>query len=444
MSAVRILRPLLGLACLIAVAGLLAFPRKGFGERPAPSPAPPARASILSANPSPDMAPAPPSATPSSLLASPSPSATPGSALAPRLAPATLPARSVPLVGVNSHFYFLDDDQAAHRALEMYRRAGGRFLRECITWGSVEPKPGAYDWSKADRLVQLAEQHDLSLVVVITHAPRWAWKRGLPLLDLAAFERFMQAAAQRYRGRVEAWQIWNEVDNPAFWAGRMPFAARVEAYAQVLQAGSRGARKGDPGALVLLSGLAMADRIPVFEAPDKKRPAGSLRRVVGTRPLPPGEDSLSFAKALLARPGVRGSFDAASAHMLRADHERQLAPLERMLAQVAPGTPLWITETGVPSGAQAGATPEEQAHFLEHTYRWAAATGIQALFVFELVDHPAEPDNPEAYFGLLSRQIQPKPAFRAFSRLLEIREGEARRNPKAARSLDMAASRQGT
>lgn len=331
----------------------------------------------------------------------------------------------LPVVGVNGHFYFLEEQARVEEALHRYRQSGGRYLRECIPWGSVERRRGVDDWRAADRLVELAGRQGVELVVVVVGAPRWARGRQAsdPPRDLAAFEAFMHRAAARFRGRIQAWQIWNEVDCAAFWGPDLPFRERVERYSALLQAGERGVRAGSPEARVLMAGLGLQDRLPVFEAPRPGRSAAAgHRREVGSRPVPEGETSLDFVRTLLARPGLDRSLVAA-AHMLRPAHEAVLRPVMQELRRLRPGTPLWITESGVPSGARRGCTEERQAAFVEETCRQAGPLGAQALFLFELVDRPAEPDNPEAHFGLLRRDLSAKASFAAFQKVMEQRRG---------------------
>jgi hypothetical protein len=60
----------------------------------------------------------------------------------------------------------------------------------------------------------------------------------------------MTRIAERYRGRVDSWELWNEPDNRDYWLGT------PAEYAHLLETGARGVRAGNPGATVVFGGLA--------------------------------------------------------------------------------------------------------------------------------------------------------------------------------------------
>jgi hypothetical protein len=53
----------------------------------------------------------------------------------------------------------------------------------------------------------------------------------------------------RYRDRVKIWEIWNEPEQPSYWLG----APDPAGYARLLRAAYRGAKAGDPNAIVLFA-----------------------------------------------------------------------------------------------------------------------------------------------------------------------------------------------
>ena len=125
------------------------------------------------------------------------------------------------------------------------------------------------DFSITDGIVAAAAARGLPVLPVVQSAPRWAALRpakpASPPGDLAAVERLMVALVGRYGPRgtlwqerpdlprvpIRAWQIWNEPNLRDFWS-EQPFA---RSYVRVLRAASRGVRRADPGATVVLAGL---------------------------------------------------------------------------------------------------------------------------------------------------------------------------------------------
>lgn len=84
----------------------------------------------------------------------------------------------------------------------------------------INPKPGVYDFAPADELVAFAEQHNLFVVghTLVWHnqTPEWFFKtaEGKPNTPEQQLERMrshIEAVAGRYAGRVQAWDVVNEV-----------------------------------------------------------------------------------------------------------------------------------------------------------------------------------------------------------------------------------------
>ena len=141
------------------------------------------------------------------------------------------------------------------RHLELARRVGASYLRCSFTWNAIEPQPGVYDWAFEDTLVNLAEQYHIQLIPYVAYPPAWAvrdakdfWKQ--PPRDPQIYAHFISRIVSRYRGRIAAWEIWNEPDNTDYWTGSVDdFAALVKASVPRLRA-------SDPNARVVLGGLA--------------------------------------------------------------------------------------------------------------------------------------------------------------------------------------------
>jgi endo-1,4-beta-xylanase len=84
----------------------------------------------------------------------------------------------------------------------------------------VNPKPGVYDFAAADAFVDFGEKHDMFIVghTLVWHnqTPDWFFRKpdGTPVGHDALVERMRQhieTVAGRYSGRVDAWDVVNEV-----------------------------------------------------------------------------------------------------------------------------------------------------------------------------------------------------------------------------------------
>lgn len=131
-----------------------------------------------------------------------------------------------------------------------------------VTWADLEPKRGEWSFALLDRMVTDAEAHKTKVLLVLAHSPKWAsarpTERGGYGLGLAAepnnlqdWVNYVQTVAKRYKGRIEAYQIWNEPSDKSHFTGTVQnlvdltcsaFAAIQEAdpSAKVVSAGSAG------------------------------------------------------------------------------------------------------------------------------------------------------------------------------------------------------------
>lgn len=141
------------------------------------------------------------------------------------------------------------------RHLELARRAGAAYFRCAFSWNAIEKERGQYDWTFWDALVHLAEQYHVGLIPYVAYSPRWAvrderdfWKQ--PPLDPNVYGEFMYRIAARYRGRIAAWEIWNEPDNRDYWTGT------TEQFAALTRIAARRIREADPNAVLVLGGMA--------------------------------------------------------------------------------------------------------------------------------------------------------------------------------------------
>jgi endo-1,4-beta-xylanase len=86
--------------------------------------------------------------------------------------------------------------------------------------GVVNPQPGVFDWAPADAFVAFGERHGMFIVghTLVWHNQTPAWffqdKDGRPNTREAQIERMrshIQVVAGRYKGRIHAWDVVNEV-----------------------------------------------------------------------------------------------------------------------------------------------------------------------------------------------------------------------------------------
>lgn len=114
-------------------------------------------------------------------------------------------------------------------------------------------------WQKYDQIVDESEAAGLQILARLSSPPAWSRADGeargpfAPPDDLTDFTDYVAAVAERYRGRVTTFQIWNEPNIYPEW-GYQP--ADPEAYTTLLCAAYDRLKAIDPGIVVLSAPLA--------------------------------------------------------------------------------------------------------------------------------------------------------------------------------------------
>lgn len=302
-------------------------------------------------------------------------------------------------------------------------------MRIFIDWRQVEPAPGAWDFSAPDALIGAAAERGIEVMPDLNGVPAWigGGEAAAPhdARQRRGWLRFVRRAVRRYgpqgefwRGRarplpVHRWQVWNEPNFLLFWQPR-PEPRR---YARLLGETARAIHRLDRDAVIVAAGVAPVE--------------GGMQ---------PGE----FLRKMYAAPGARRSFDVAALH----PYSSSLASLTYQVRQAravmaAAGdaaTPLQISEIGVGSGPPSESSfnrgPRGQARFLSRALgllvaqrrRWR----IAEVDWFSWQDG-SQRDTHCAFCqstGLVRFNHAPKPAWRAFARLVRATQlgGERRFN----------------
>lgn len=192
--------------------------------------------------------------------APPSPTATTASPLPPPTA-APSPPTPTPLPpvvfkpgwGVQVHLFGVDVDQA----LGWARGTGVEWVKQQVEWTNVEYTPGEYDWRELDRIVDKVNGYGFKLMLGVNHAPAWTRTETVeygPPHDPAEFGRFMSQLAGRYRGRVAAYELWNEPNLRREWRGE-PLDPAL--FVALIREGAQAIRAADPAAKIISGGPAV-------------------------------------------------------------------------------------------------------------------------------------------------------------------------------------------
>lgn len=293
------------------------------------------------------------------------------------------------------------------------RASGARWVRLSIQWKNIEQAlPGVYDvwWlAHVDRAVALANAAGLNVLMLVYDAPAWASgsaARTTPR-DPADYARFLGFVADRYRGRIQAYEIWNEQNLARFWT-----SPSASAYTQLLRAAYPAVKAADPAATVVFGGLSTSD--------------------------------YGYVEAAYAA-GAKGYFDAMAVHPYtycgtgspdevrrggdgRITRDSFLGYREVRASMLARGDdrPIWITEFGWNTSTascdpaagrwQGGVSEAAQATHLARAYQlFAADAYVGPAFAYNFRNNywQGDADEPEARYGLVRTDFSPKPALEA-------------------------------
>jgi polysaccharide biosynthesis protein PslG len=301
-------------------------------------------------------------------------------------------------------------DELRARAVDQVVATGLDWIRVGVQWSGIQPRqptatdPG-YDLDGAvavlDPFVRRAHNAGLQVNVVLNSTPSWAnggkGPKALPT-DPAHYARVARWAANRYRGTVQSFEVYNEPNLP------LKLVATPAAYTRLLCAAHAGFRSGNPNALVVAGGTA-------------------------------GND-WEWYRGMYAA-GARGCFDVLATHPYQAyslppdypapDRQRWWTDTIRLVRQVMVANgdgsvPVWFTEFGWSTHdnhpgmleRQIGVTRREQAEYTVDMMRRTVENYpyVRRAAIYQIRD--AQVDNiRNDNYGLFNLDMRPKPAVTA-------------------------------
>lgn len=148
------------------------------------------------------------------------------------------------------------DAPDAASAVSSAQDLGVRWVKINILWKQYESVPGEIDFAALDAHIAPALDAGLNVLLTLSAAPLWARmteELDGPPSDYATFARFAGSIAVRYRGRIAAYEIWDQPNLRAHWNGAPLSAA---SYVELLRAAYTAIKSVDPSAVIVSAGLA--------------------------------------------------------------------------------------------------------------------------------------------------------------------------------------------
>jgi endo-1,4-beta-xylanase len=278
----------------------------------------------------------------------------------------------------------LDDDAYAKAVIDRFWSITPQ--RE-MKWRATEPQRGRFEFAAADRIVDFAEEHDLTVRghTLVWHGGTPAWVTG----DLATMREHIAGVVGHFRGRVGEWDVVNEaLAGDGQFRRNVWFKANGPGY---IPEAFRAARAADPKARLVYND---------FDAEAAYTPKGQAlyRLIKGLVDLKVPIDAVGFQTHVTAVP---------------------IPGFPTQLARVAAlGVDVELTEVDVrlPDDAPPGALVRQAAAYQRIVEACVAVPRCHSITTWGVGDGDSWVPGAFPGFGralLLDEQLRPKPAYEA-------------------------------
>lgn len=283
-----------------------------------------------------------------------------------------------------------DNEGEQTRHANLATLAGVNWVRDRITWKEMQPQRGKTTDARTtyDLAADIQAKAGLRVLQVFHYTADWATEaadgpnagKHFPR-DLRDMYNLGKAMAQRFHGKVHAWEPWNEA-NIEMFGGQT-----VDEMCSLQKAAYLGFKAGDPDVIVGWN-------------------------VYTTLPTPQHTEGLEDN-------GAYPYYDTYNIHTYEWHHD--YARLWGPARAAAGGKPLWVTEAdrGIryeTEGPWYEQTPENELHksrYIAQAYACSLSAGCTRHFQFILGNFAEEFNHTQ--FGLLRKDFTPRPAYVALA-----------------------------
>jgi hypothetical protein len=310
------------------------------------------------------------------------------------------------IYGYNAMLYHdMAEWQDRKRVLQLASESGVYWIRQHVSWKDLHKQNGDISWGELDELVADVHEAGMNLLLVVVQAPWWATPNGmngLPTREhFATFADFMGQMADRYQGKVQAYEIWNEQNlacqNGGDCSRSGGIGGRVispDHYVDMLYEAYYAIKKNDINAIVVSGATASSE----MNDPDYAISDTAFLQAMITNPrfradvigVHPGDRNNPPDTFWPDNPGPGPGWQQS-----REFYFRRIEDLRQVMVENGKGNmQMWITEfgwatTNITPGFEYGNqnTFEEQANWIVRAFekgRYEYAPWVGAMFVWNL------------------------------------------------------------
>jgi len=291
-------------------------------------------------------------------------------------------------------------------------RMGASWLLTTFNWNRIEKTEGQWDFDQYDKYADTAKAAGKKIIGVLAYDVPWIHKDGkthkyIPPDKIHFYLNYVQKTAAHFKGRVDAWCIWNE-PNFGFWNG-----SRDE-YLSLARQAADALRETDSEVILL---------------------GGAFNRGISGMPT-------AYIKGIFES-GAMDKADAVAFHPYELNPNRTAKLFLEFRAHAAKygfEDRIWITEVGYPTGGMYPTAVSEKKFpaYIVKTFTALAANGAKKILWYQLFDPLKRvKSDSEDYFGLArSRDDYTSKGAEAF-RLCAIYLSGATYHPEFSRQKDL-------
>ncbi|GMO64601.1 MAG: hypothetical protein Ta2A_12270 [Treponemataceae bacterium] len=259
------------------------------------------------------------------------------------------------------------------------------WVRNDFRWSRVEPQQGVWDFSRYDRMVEDNIASGRKMLSTLGFDTRWLHKNGnredyISPEELPYFLDYVEKVVTRYKGKVDAWEIWNEPNvSVRFWKGpAKDFYALSKATAKKI-------RECDPNAKIIAGSFF---RVPTVFIKNMFA-SGALDDI----------DGIAFHPYAITPKGALALYDTFAALMRKQGYTGEI----------------WVTEVGYPTGGIYPSRVREKKFgaYIHDTLTGLAQRGARTIFWYQLTERYTRDNTPhtlnsERFFGLAYKDFEKK------------------------------------
>jgi polysaccharide biosynthesis protein PslG len=263
---------------------------------------------------------------------------------------------------------------------KLLEEMGCKWTLRTFNWHLIETKKDVFDFSFYDSYVDHVKEQGIKLIALLgygtDYSPNGKSKFYISPDMMPLFSRYVEEIVRHYKGKVDAWCVWNE-PNIKFWQG-----TDSEFY-ELTKLTAEKIRRTDPDAYIIGGAF-------------WRTPEGFIKKMYKA-------GSFKDLDALALHPYAINPSDSMKVY----------DKFTNILSENNYSSPVWITEVGYPTGGwyPTRVSPNKLAVYAVKTIAGMAARGARALLWYETLDGKETGTiniSSEKQFGLVNKDFSRK------------------------------------